>query len=96
MRVSAGQRASLSFGEPEQPAIVDVLGIAVDDRGRFATFKQKLDIPQEVVLAKDGCYIKWDQALSLPPDLYQVRVAVRDRKNGRTGSAMTWLEIPVH
>ncbi len=82
--------ASLSFGEREQ-AIVDVLGIAVDDRGRFASFKQKLDIPRAV-----GRFIKWDQALSLPPGLYQVRVAVRDRQTGRTGSAMTWLEIPLH
>ena len=84
--------ASLSFGEREQ-AIVDVLGIAVDDRGRFATFKQKLDIPREVVLMRDGRFINWTQALSLPPGLYQVRVAVRDSQTGRTGSAMTWLEI---
>ena len=84
--------ASLSFGEREQ-AIVDVLGIAVDDRGRFASFKQKLDIPREVVLRRDGRFINWTQALSLPPGLYQVRVAVRDRQTGRTGSAMTWLEI---
>jgi len=83
--------AMLSFGEREQ-AIVDVLGIAVDDRGRFASFKQKLDIPSEVV-AKDGRFINWSQPLSLPPGLYQVRVAVRDRRTGRTGSAMTWIEI---
>jgi len=24
-----------------------------------------------------------------------VRVAVRDRQTGRTGSAMTWIEIPL-
>jgi hypothetical protein len=87
----------LSFFESggKQQAIVDVLGIAVDDRGRFASFKQKLDVPQEVVLAKDGRFIKWNQALPLPPGLYQVRVAVRDRQTGRTGSAMTWIEIPL-
>jgi len=85
--------ASLSFGEREQQAIVDVLGIAVDDRGQFSTFKQKLDIPRAVV-AKEGRFIKWSQALPLPPGLYQVRVAVRDRQTGRTGSAMTWIEIP--
>jgi len=84
--------ASLSFGEREQQAIVDVLGIAVDDRGQFSTFKQKLDIPRAVV-AKEGRFIKWSQALPLPPGLYQVRVAVRDRQTGRTGSAMTWIEI---
>jgi VWFA-related protein len=85
--------ASLGFGEREQ-AIVDVLGIAVDDRGQFSSFRQKLDIPREIVIAKDGRFIKWTQPLSLPPGLYQVRVAVRDRQTGRTGSAMTWIEIP--
>ena len=60
--------ASLSFGEREQRAIVDVLGIAVDDRGQFSTFKQKLDIPRAVV-AKEGRFIKWSQALPLPPGL---------------------------
>lgn len=82
--------ASLSFGEREQ-AIVDVLGIAVDDRGQFSTFKQKLDIPRAV-----GRFVKWNQPLSLPSGLYQVRVAIRDRQTGRTGSAMTWIEIPLH
>jgi hypothetical protein len=72
-----------------------VLGIAIDDRGQFSTFKQKLDIPREV-LTKDNGFIKWTQNLSLPPGLYQVRVAVRDRQTGRTGSAITWTEIPSH
>jgi hypothetical protein len=88
----------LGFSDPEdgkEQAVVDVLGVAVDDRGRFSSFKQKLDITQEV-LAKEGRLVKWGQALSLPPGLYQVRVAVRDRQTGRTGSAMTWVEIPLH
>lgn len=88
----------LSFEESggKQQAVVDVLGVALDDRGQFASFKQKLDIPREVVVAKEGRFIKWRQALPLPPGLYQVRVAVRERQTGRTGSAMTWIEIPVH
>jgi len=85
----------LGFNESDGKAIVDVLGVAVDDRGRFSSFKQKLDIPREV-LAKDGRFIKWVQPLPLPPGLYQVRFAVRDRQTGRTGSAMTWIEIPQH
>jgi hypothetical protein len=90
--------ASLSFDESDgkQQAIVDVLGVALDDRGQFSSFRQKLDIPREVVIAKDGRFIKWGQALPLPPGLYQVRVAVRDRRSGHTGSAMTWIEIPAH
>lgn len=87
---------SLSFEESggKQQAVVDVLGVAIDDRGQFSSFKQKLDIPREVVVAKDGRLIKWVQALPLPPGLYQVRVAVRDRQTGRSGSAMTWIDIP--
>ena len=93
MQIDGG---TLSFDESgdKQQAIVDVLGVALDDRGQFSSFKQRLDIPREVVLAKNGRFIKWTQLLSLPAGLYQVRVAVRDRKNGRTGSAMTWIEIP--
>lgn len=36
----------------------------------------------------------WNQQLLVPPGLYQVRVAIRDRQTGRTGSAMQWIEIP--
>ena len=91
-----GEYLGFDESDAKHQAIVDVLGIAVDDRGRFSTFKQKLDIPREVVIAKDGRFIKWVQALPLPPGLYQVRFAVRDRQTGRTGSAMTWIEIPLH
>jgi VWFA-related protein len=80
--------------EGKEKAVVDVLGVALDDRGAFSSFKQKLEIPREAVLAKDGRLVKWSQSLTLPAGLYQVRVAVRDRKSGRNGSAMTWIEIP--
>ena len=73
-------------------AIVDVLGAAIDDRGVCSTFKQKLEIPREL-LAADR-FIKWKQFLPLPAGLYQVRLAVRDRRSGCTGSAMTWIDIP--
>jgi hypothetical protein len=76
-------------------AVVDVLGIALDDGGLFSSFKQKLEVPREVVLRKDGRFIKWTQSLQLGPGLYQVRIAVRDRQTGRTGSAMSWIEIPL-
>jgi VWFA-related protein len=73
---------------------VDVLGVALDDRGSFSSFKQKLSVLREAVFSKDEHYVQWNQSLPLPPGLYQVRVAVRERKTGRTGSAMLWLEIP--
>jgi VWFA-related protein len=91
-----GGRLSFDESDGKQQAVVDVLGVALDDRGQFSSFRQKLDIPREVILAKDGRFINWKQSLPLPPGLYQVRVAVRDRKSGRTGSTMMWLEIPPH
>jgi VWFA-related protein len=86
----------LSFDESggKHSAVVDVLGMALDDRGQFSSFKQKLEIPREAVSAKGGRFVKWSQSLPLPPGLYQVRVAVRDRQSGRTGSAIGWIEIP--
>jgi len=37
---------------------------------------------------------KISRTILLPPGLYQVRVAVRDRESGRAGSAIGWIEIP--
>jgi VWFA-related protein len=75
----------------KEVAIVDVLGVAIDDRGLCSTFRQKLDIPREALTADR--FVRWNQSLPLPPGLYQVRVAVRDRQSARTGSAMLWIEI---
>jgi len=63
-------------------AVVDVLGVALDDRGRFSSFKQKLEIPREAVVAQGGRFVKWKQSLPLPPGLYQVRVACAIGKAG--------------
>ena len=82
----------LSFEGAKESAAVDVLGAAIDDRGICSTFKQKLEVPREVV-ARDH-FVQWKRVLPLPPGLYQVRVAVRDRRSGSVGSAMTWIEIP--
>jgi hypothetical protein len=81
--------------EPESEkgkAEVDVVGVAVDDRGQIASFKQVLSVPQEA--GKPEQTVVWNQQLSVKPGLYQVRVAVRERGSGRTGSAIQWIELP--
>lgn len=77
----------------EQKKEIDVIGAAIDDRGLIYTFKQLLTVtPQpggEAIVP-----VVWHQPLDIRPGLYQVRVAVRERATGRTGSAMEWIEIP--
>lgn len=92
MKIDSGMLAFDSTSGKET-ALVDVLGAAIDDRGVCSTFRQKLEIPREA-LSRNDRFVKWTQLLRLPQGLYQVRVAVRDRQSGRTGSAMTWIEIP--
>jgi VWFA-related protein len=73
---------------------VDVIGAAIDDRGVIVSFKQALTIAPDSTAQKQGLPVLWNQQLRLPPGLYQVRVAVRERGSGRTGSAQQWIEVP--
>ena len=72
-------------------AELDVAGVAVDDRGLLASFKQVVKVPEESGRER---MVTWHQQLAVKPGLYQVRVALRERSSGRTGSAMQWIELP--
>ena len=83
---------NFSTDSTEQKSEVDVIGAAIDDRGLIYSFKQVLTvIPQPTM---DSTPVIWTQHLSVKPGLYQVRIAVRERQTGRTGSAMQWIEVP--
>lgn len=71
---------------------VDVVGAAVDDRGIIVTFKQLVTVTADA--ASQNSPVVWNQQLRVPPGLYQVRVAVRERSSGRSGSAQKWIEVP--
>jgi hypothetical protein len=73
---------------------VDVIGTAIDDRGIIKTFKQVVTVTPDLLAQRQNIPVIWHQQLPVPPGLYQVRVAVRQRKTGRTGSALQWIEIP--
>jgi VWFA-related protein len=77
-----------------QKALFDVAGVAIDDRGQFASFKQLLTVIPDASTEDRTQPIIWHQQLRLKPGLYQVRVALRERASGRIGSAMQWIEIP--
>lgn len=89
-------RAAFDFGAgvEQRKALVDVAGAAIDDRGRFGSFKQLLTVTPDATGGDASQPVVWHQRLRLKPGLYQVRVALRDRATGRTGSAMQWVEIP--
>ncbi|HST53345.1 MAG TPA: VWA domain-containing protein [Pyrinomonadaceae bacterium] len=86
----------LDFGEGAEAgdAKVDVWGIALDDRGSYSTFRQVLSVPRDLFTRTGQRFVLWNQQLPLPPGIYQVRVAARDRRSGRTGSQSEWIEIP--
>jgi VWFA-related protein len=77
-----------------QKALVDVIGTAIDDRGIIKTFKQLVTVTPDLLAQKQGLPVLWNQQLPLPAGLYQLRVAVRERETGRTGSALQWIGIP--
>jgi VWFA-related protein len=79
---------------PGGEAKADVWGVAIDDRGSFASFKQVLTVSRAALAAAGQRHVVWHQQLQLPPGLYQLRVAARDRRTGRTGSQSQWVEIP--
>lgn len=89
-------RDAFNFDEHDtaRSAEVDVIGAAIDDRGIISTFKQLLTLRPDFSVQGRQPPVVWNQQLMVPPGLYQVRVAVRDRQTGRTGSAMQWIEIP--
>jgi VWFA-related protein len=72
---------------------VDVIGAAIDDRGLIYSFKQLLTVTPRPA-GQTPLPVIWNQQLNVRPGLYQVRVAVRERSSGRTGSTMEWIEVP--
>jgi VWFA-related protein len=78
-------------------AVVDVTGVYFDDKGQAkADFYERLVTtaasPEEAKTYRGD--ITYTYPANLAPGLYQVRVAVRDDKSGRMGTAHSWFEIP--
>jgi hypothetical protein len=98
-RVSAAiqiKRDALTFdlNDGKQVADLDIGGIFYDSKGKpVNSFVGRLKIfplPEGSTLTKPiYSFYAW-----LPAGLYQVRVGIRDLKNGRIGSAMQWIEVP--
>lgn len=89
------ERWAFSFDSAaDEKKEVDVIGAAIDDRGMIVSFKQLLTVTPNAAAQKAGLPVQWNQQLRVPAGLYQVRVALRERGSGRTGSARQWIEVP--
>lgn len=92
MQIDRGSLLAHPEAAGPEPAKLDVVGAAVDDRGVIVTFKQTVTVGVTDTAHSDP--VVWHQQLKVPPGLYQVRVAVRESATGRTGSANQWIEAP--
>lgn len=77
-------------------ATIDVSGVYYDDKGvPKGSFMERIVAtsvsPSTATSDRD---ITFTYPAKLAPGLYQVRIAARDAKSGRTGSAHAWFDIP--
>lgn len=84
----------VSYGEDgKQPASIKLAGVVLTDKGKIASsFKNQLNI--DPPRAGSSGSIFYNHHTPLAPGIYQFRVAARDEKSGRVGSAIQWIVIP--
>jgi len=77
-------------------AVVSVAGTFLNDHGNAgAVFNNQITMnAPSTGTAKEGNVLSFSHSVFLGPGLYEVRVAARDEKSGRSGSANAWIEIP--
>lgn len=73
---------------------LDYAAVILDDKGKsISGVGQKVNAPSD----EDGAKpfrVTAKLPNTLPPGLYQVRVAARDARTGRIGSVFQWVEVP--
>jgi VWFA-related protein len=91
----ANETLSYQVKDGKQLAVVEVVGVVVNDRGKPAgSFQTRLNINTLGEGGNQNSSSIYNSRLALAPGLYQVRVATRDINSGRVGSAQQWVEIP--
>jgi len=87
----------LGYGaDGKQTAVIDLAGLVFNDQGKPAgSFQTRVNVnPASANSASGNAGVIYTHKLPLKPGIYQVRVATRDDKNGKVGSAAQWIEIP--
>jgi VWFA-related protein len=81
----------------KRTAAVDIVGLLFDDKGKKAgNFQTRLSIDslESDPASAAGSDTIYNYRLPLKPGLYQIRIAARDGRGGRIGSATQWIELP--
>jgi len=85
-------------GEAKEENRIDLLGIVANRDGAlvgsFEISPAKPADPSNVPVFANHAF-SYSRMIPIEPGIYQVRVAARDPKTGRVGSAHQWLEIPI-
>lgn len=86
--------SGVSYGDDgKQPATIKLAGVVLNDKGKIASsFKNQLNIDPPKAGGSDAIF--YNHHTPLAPGIYQFRVAARDEKSGRVGSAIQWIVIP--
>ena len=86
--------SGVTYGaDGKQPATIKVAGVVLNDKGKIASsFKNQLNIDPPKSGGSEAIF--YNHHTPLAPGIYQFRVAVRDEKSGRVGSAIQWIVIP--
>jgi len=93
----SGSAITFENDKDKRTGVVQVVGAVYDDQGKAGGgFSERLTVhaPTGETNPTATPDIVYNYPLTLPPGLYQVRVAVRDEKSGSIGSARQWIEIP--
>jgi VWFA-related protein len=91
--------SGVSYGnDGKQPATIKLAGVVLNDKGKIASsFKNQLNIdppPSAPTNGGGSGSVFYNHHTPLAPGIYQFRVAARDEKSGRVGSAIQWIVIP--
>ena len=80
-------------GAGTEATTIRLAGVVLNDKGKIASsFKNQLNI--DAPKSGGSGSIFYNHHTPLTPGIYQVRVAAREEKSGRVGSAIQWIVIP--
>lgn len=92
-----GSAVSFTREAGQVKAAVDVVGVVYDSKGKAEeTFSRRLSLNAPEARFEGGSTpnVYYNFQAKLAPGLHQMRVATRDVRTGRVGSAVQWVEIP--